>query len=211
MKTADTAVNAAETKAQGDVAGKGLSDKSKGGSNTTTDGTRPEQSSAGAPGPPSRSSTAAGRPRTARTVTSTASTESRTINSNVRQPKPRTPSQSLWLRLFGDEYLRLLLLLTGFVVAVQAMGIVVGMQMERYEACLEGGLPQGGKTIGMLERAIIFLLVLAGKPEGVGFLAAAKSVFRIGELKDASQRKQAEYIMIGTLASFTYAMLVQTS
>jgi hypothetical protein len=73
---------------------------------------------------------------------------------------------------------------------------------------LSRGLKKGGKIIGQLERAIIFLLVLAGRPEGVGFLIAAKSIFRFGEIKDFKQRQEAEYIIIGTFMSFGYGLLI---
>jgi hypothetical protein len=59
-----------------------------------------------------------------------------------------------------------------------------------------------------LERALIFLFILVGEPAGLGFLVAAKSIFRFGELKDTAQRMQAEYIMIGTLWSFAYGIAV---
>jgi hypothetical protein len=39
-------------------------------------------------------------------------------------------------------------------------------------------------------------------------MMAAKSIFRLGEIKDLEQRKLAEYILIGTLMSFTAATLV---
>ncbi len=68
------------------------------------------------------------------------------------------------------------------------------------------GLQHGGRLIGWLERALIFLLVMNGAIAGVGFLAAAKSVFRFGEISDPRQRKEAEYILIGTLLSFTWGM-----
>jgi hypothetical protein len=39
-------------------------------------------------------------------------------------------------------------------------------------------------------------------------LIAAKSILRFGEIKDNENRKQAEYIIIGTFASFLYAIVV---
>ena len=51
--------------------------------------------------------------------------------------------------------------------------------------------------------AIIFLLVLAGYPAGVGFLIAAKSILRFDKDPKAS-----EYVIIGTRASFGWALLV---
>ena len=70
------------------------------------------------------------------------------------------------------------------------------------------GFTRGGRLIGQLERALVFLLVATGNLAAVGFLVAAKSVFRFGEVKDAGQRKEAEYILIGTLMSFTWAVFV---
>ena len=88
-------------------------------------------------------------------------------------------------------------------------------QMVRFAAELaeevKQGLPRGGKIIGMLERLLAFMFVLAGKPEGVGFVIAAKSVFRIGALTNREDRDHAEYIMIGTLRSFTYALIIAFS
>jgi hypothetical protein len=39
-------------------------------------------------------------------------------------------------------------------------------------------------------------------------LIAAKSIFRFGELKDSENRKEAEYILIGTFASFLFALVI---
>jgi hypothetical protein len=66
------------------------------------------------------------------------------------------------------------------------------------------GFPDGGKLIGQLERFLIFLFVMTGQIQGVGFLVAAKSVFRFGELSDHQNRLEAEYITIGTLMSFSW-------
>jgi hypothetical protein len=42
----------------------------------------------------------------------------------------------------------------------------------------------------------------------VGFLIAAKSILRFGEIKDIKQRLEAEYIIIGTFMSFGYGLLI---
>ncbi|MEL7591685.1 MAG: hypothetical protein AAGU17_10390 [Anaerolineaceae bacterium] len=70
------------------------------------------------------------------------------------------------------------------------------------------GLKEGGRIIGYLERLLIYVFILSGQFAGVGFLVAAKSIFRFGELKDSENRKQAEYIIIGTFTSFLLAILV---
>ncbi len=68
-------------------------------------------------------------------------------------------------------------------------------------------LQEAGKIIGMIERILIFIFILYDQWEAIGFLMAAKSVFRFGELKTANDRKLTEYILIGTLASFGSALL----
>jgi hypothetical protein len=65
------------------------------------------------------------------------------------------------------------------------------------------GLKQGGATIGNLERTLIFLLILIGQPGAIGFLVAAKSILRFEEAK---KQELAEYVLIGTLLSFTLAI-----
>lgn len=127
-----------------------------------------------------------------------------------------------WVFIFEPWYYKALILVSGFVLATQGGAIVVKTAMEPYvrqmrdqeeknsggEPRTVSGLLHGGSAIGRLERALIFLLIWVGAPGGLGFLVAAKSIFRIGELKEAAQRMQTEYIMIGTLWSFAYGIAV---
>lgn len=69
-------------------------------------------------------------------------------------------------------------------------------------------LPKGGRTIGRLERLLILMLVLAGQPDGIGFLIAAKSILRFNELAGQPDRHVSEYVIIGTLASYAWAIAV---
>lgn len=69
-------------------------------------------------------------------------------------------------------------------------------------------LPNAGKWIGYLERTLILTFMLVGCMEGIGFLLAAKSIFRFGELTKAREVKITEYVMIGTLSSFAIAIIV---
>lgn len=68
-------------------------------------------------------------------------------------------------------------------------------------------LLNAGKYIGALERIFVFVFVITGNWQATGFLIAAKSVFRFGDLKESKDRKLTEYILIGTLLSFGIAML----
>lgn len=65
-----------------------------------------------------------------------------------------------------------------------------------------------GKYIGILERLFIVGFVIANFWEGIGFLLAAKSIFRFGDLNNAKERHLTEYVLIGTLLSFGCAILV---
>lgn len=70
------------------------------------------------------------------------------------------------------------------------------------------GFRNGGRYIGLLERLLIYLFVLCEQIAGVGFLVAAKSIFRFGELSDQQNRLEAEYITIGTLLSFAWGLSI---
>lgn len=51
------------------------------------------------------------------------------------------------------------------------------------------------------------MFIITNHWEGIGFLIAAKSVFRFGDLSQAKDRKLTEYILIGTLLSFGLAIV----
>lgn len=70
----------------------------------------------------------------------------------------------------------------------------------------EDSLENAGTIIGILERLFVFLFVVIDFWSGVGFLLAAKSIFRFGDLSRAKDRKLTEYVLIGTLLSFGFAI-----
>ncbi len=89
-------------------------------------------------------------------------------------------------------------------------GILMRELMSSWSKALNDGqsesLNNAGKYIGMLERIFVFTFVVTDNWEGIGFLLAAKSVFRFGDLKESKDRKLTEYILIGTLLSFGIAV-----
>ncbi len=110
----------------------------------------------------------------------------------------------LWVAL-PDAFIALMALLTGAIIATRAGGFAVGLLMAPMAEQIDAnGLPSGGKLIGLLERGLIYVMILAGQPAGIGFLIAAKSVLRF---EATSDEKKAEYVIIGTLASFGWAMI----
>ena len=106
------------------------------------------------------------------------------------------------------SYARNMVALTGLLISVFAGSPVIGLLTNDLRAQLPAsrGLPEAGKLIGMLERTLVYLMVLGGSASGVGFLIAAKSIFRFGRSEDEEMRKESEYIIIGTLASFAFAL-----
>ncbi|MGD9200946.1 MAG: DUF3307 domain-containing protein, partial [Chitinispirillia bacterium] len=70
------------------------------------------------------------------------------------------------------------------------------------------GLEDAGKWIGIIERVLIFTFIIVNQLNVIGFLIAAKSVFRFGDLKDSTDQKKTEYIIIGTFLSFTIAICI---
>ncbi len=72
----------------------------------------------------------------------------------------------------------------------------------------DDSLAKAGRYIGILERLFIFTFVITNHWEGIGFLLAAKSVFRFGDLTSSNDRKLTEYILIGTLFSFGFAIFL---
>jgi len=69
----------------------------------------------------------------------------------------------------------------------------------------DNSLERAGNIIGILERLFVFGFVVAGQWQAVGFLLAAKSIFRFGDLRAGTERKLTEYVLIGTLLSFGMA------
>lgn len=101
---------------------------------------------------------------------------------------------------------------TALLLITFVSGIVVQVLMTNWSKALnennDESLPNAGKYIGMLERLFVFIFIITGNWHGIGFLLAAKSVFRFGDLKESKSRKLTEYILIGTLLSFGIATVV---
>jgi len=101
---------------------------------------------------------------------------------------------------------------TSLVLVTQVAGIAIQVGLSQWSKDLdlseESSLKNAGKYIGMLERLFVFSFVILGQWEAIGFLLAAKSVFRFGDLRKAKDRKLTEYILIGTLLSFGISITV---
>jgi hypothetical protein len=103
-----------------------------------------------------------------------------------------------------------MVLIAGALIATRGGGFAIGLLMAPFAAQIPAehapaSLPGAGRLIGILERGLIFALILFGQAEGVGLLIAAKSILRFGVVKD--DRALSEYVIIGTLASVGWAIV----
>ncbi|MDO5405204.1 MAG: DUF3307 domain-containing protein [Proteus sp. (in: enterobacteria)] len=58
----------------------------------------------------------------------------------------------------------------------------------------------------LLQAGITFILL--NQFAAIGFLLAAKSIFRFGELQNDQDKKLTEYVMLGTLISFSISIFI---
>lgn len=98
-----------------------------------------------------------------------------------------------------------LLLITFILITTYVSSVIIKILISKWKINNESP-NQAGKYIGMLERLFVFFFIILNYWEGIGFLLAAKSVFRFGDLSKAEDRNLTEYILIGTLLSFAIAI-----
>lgn len=114
--------------------------------------------------------------------------------------------------LIKDNHEFILLILLTLILLTSVLSHTIKVLISKWtpqtEDIDEDSLKDAGKYIGILERLFIFGFVITNNIQAVGFLLAAKSVFRFGDLKDAKDRKLTEYILIGTLISFGLSILI---
>jgi len=72
-------------------------------------------------------------------------------------------------------------------------------------ATLDRGEYNAGRFIGVLERLLVYVVVVQGQYMAIGLILAAKGFARFKEL---DERDFAEYVLIGTLLSVTTALAV---
>lgn len=66
-----------------------------------------------------------------------------------------------------------------------------------------------GRWIGALERAVLFVVLIAGSYEALGFIVAAKGLIRSRQFE--KQREFTEYFLIGSLSSVAVALATGTA
>lgn len=98
---------------------------------------------------------------------------------------------------------------TGNTIVRVALGTIEGNPLRGERSA------KGGRVIGPLERVLIFGLGLAGQLTAVGFVVAAKSLLRLGDVRGTSPDStkdgvsaeiRSEYIVVGSLISWSVAL-----
>lgn len=103
-----------------------------------------------------------------------------------------------------------LLIILAFVLLTYVSGVIMKVVLSKWDLNhFEGeALEKAGWYIGVLERLFIFGFVFLDYWAGIGFLIAAKSIFRFSDLSKSKDRKLTEYVLIGTLLSYGIALLI---
>jgi len=116
-----------------------------------------------------------------------------------------------YLTLLDSKYI---LLVVVYILSYKPLSILIQLLLRPYLRQFDDnqnenhGLEKAGEYIGGLERFLIITFVLLNQFAGIGFMLAAKSVFRFGDMRRQQDRKLTEYIMLGTLLSFAFALLL---
>ncbi|MFY0992528.1 DUF3307 domain-containing protein [Halomonas sp. C05BenzN] len=99
---------------------------------------------------------------------------------------------------------------TTYLLVTRPLSIAIALVMQRWSSEIHdpGTLAEAGARIGMLERFLVLTLVLLDQLTAVGFLLAAKSVLRFGDLRESRDRKLTEYVLLGTLLSVASTLVI---
>jgi hypothetical protein len=121
-------------------------------------------------------------------------------------------SRDIMLFMSPEVSFKFWLIACSYIIIFWPVGFLIGQMTEQWRQQIKKesleGLGKAGLWIGRLERLLILTFVLINRFEAIGFLIAAKSVFRIGEITNSKNRKVAEYILIGTLLSVVSAIFL---
>ena len=113
-------------------------------------------------------------------------------------------------------FFSILIVIAGYFVVTWVAGKLVAFLLkqilrsagEQEDTEFRPGIRKMGQYIGWLERTLALTFVLLGHYNGIGFVLAAKSILRYGEIKSEGDRKLAEYVIVGTLLSFSLAVML---
>lgn len=102
-----------------------------------------------------------------------------------------------------------LLILTGILFLVSPAAIIIKHVLMPWQPKEDNnaGNKNAGKYIGIIERLLVLAFILSCQWQAIGFLLAAKSVFRFKDIQKEEEVKITEYILLGTFLSFAFAIV----
>jgi len=98
-----------------------------------------------------------------------------------------------------------------YIVIFRPTSLLITIVLQKYtpsETAESKGLRSGGEMIGYLERLLMLTFIIIGQYAVVGFILAAKSIFRFGELNNAKSHNLTEYVLLGSLTSVTISAML---
>lgn len=133
-----------------------------------------------------------------------------------RDLAPTLKAAAVWCAplgtLAGLPARRTLLMAIGLLLCLREAnlairGVLEGLSLKPAEPTAPGGVPSAaeyrrGWLIGLLERSLLYALVLGGQYGALGFVISAKALARFKNLDDQGF---AEYFLVGTLLSVVIA------
>lgn len=126
--------------------------------------------------------------------------------------------QPVWLQTKLMEIIHtqnVWIITAGYMFIIFPLAYLLGYATSKWRSEIEMvitrstiSLSEAGKWIGIFERILVYTFVITNHFEGIGFLIAAKSILRFSDIKGENIRKEAEYVLIGTLMSFASSILI---
>ena len=129
--------------------------------------------------------------------------------------QPEQATVNAWLKQSLNY--KTLAIMTGYLLVLRPLSIIIKQILAPWSNAIETDKPNeesettlqaAGQNIGYLERVLVLTFILLNQFAAIGFLLAAKSVFRFGDLRQSEDKKLTEYVMLGTLTSFALTIAV---
>ncbi|HEX7358473.1 MAG TPA: DUF3307 domain-containing protein [Ignavibacteriaceae bacterium] len=126
----------------------------------------------------------------------------------------RGTTNLFWFNMWGSVYVKTMVIIIALILVTKFSSIIISYIIKPFQLKIfkiendNKNEIKTGRIIGYLERLIILILFFAGLPTIIGFLITAKSILRYGEIKNTNDKVMVEYILIGTLLSFSIGITI---
>jgi hypothetical protein len=111
----------------------------------------------------------------------------------------------------SDSFSQILIIITGYLFTLRESTLIVRRVLNSVKISIDSNGEENGQNeynrgriIGLLERTLVYFVVVLGQYTGIAIVVALKSIARFREFND---RNFAEYFLIGTLLSILLAAI----